>query len=484
MPLINFSGLASGIDSEALIEATSEASRAVRVVPLEEEVTEHEEETSALEELKSMLDNLKDLGEEFTSLNGGVVAKTVTSSDETVVSAVASNAADIASYEIASVTSLASNATFSFSEAISDPDAAILGTGRNGAIEITIGSASGGNQETITIDVTEDDTTFSELIAEINNSTSRATASLVNVGTESSPSYKMVITSNEIGSADAEISIDTDVAHSVTADQHLDDDALDDATATLDQATDAVFEVTGIGTITKSSNTITDLFTGVTLTLNAESGTATNLQIKNDASATEAAVKEWVDAYNEMIAFIEENDQITREEDGSEVTNIFGPLASTRLDNGVITAIRGDISASAYDPAGDEELQFRIFADLGITTARDGTLEFDSDKFQEGVNNEPESVSEIFKAFGDALATTGGTIDQYTRFNGLIDTAVDANDARIEDLNDRIARAEEFILAEEQRIRARFARLESTISEMQSQQQALTSALAGLPGVG
>lgn len=488
MPLINFSGLASGIDSEALIDATSEASRAVRVVPLEEEITRREEENSALDELKAMLDELKSLGEEFTSLNGGVVSKTVSSSDETAVSAVASNAAEIANYEIASITSLASNATFSFSEAITDPFGVILDTGGgaqgDGAIAITVGSASGGNQETFTFDVTADDTTFSELVAEINNATTRVTASLVNVGTESSPSYKMVITSNDIGTADAELSIDTNVAHSVSAEQYLDDDALDDATATLDQATDAVFEITGIGTVTKSSNTISDLFTGITLTLNAESATATNLQIKNDTSATEAAVKEWVDKYNEMMAFIAENDQITREENGSEVTNIFGPLASTRLDDGVITAIRGDIVASAYDPGGSTEIEYRIFADLGITTERDGTLKFDSDKFQDAVNKEPDSVSEIFKAFGDSLATTGGTIDQYTRFNGLIDTSTKANKTRIDDLNDRIARAEEFILAEEQRIRTRFARLEKTISEMQSQQQALTSALAGLPGLG
>ena len=55
MPLINFSGLASGIDSESLIEATVEARRSTRVEPKEKEVTELEGANTALQELTTLL---------------------------------------------------------------------------------------------------------------------------------------------------------------------------------------------------------------------------------------------------------------------------------------------------------------------------------------------------------------------------------------------------------------------------------------------
>ena len=89
MSTITFSGLASGIDSESLIKATSEASRVAKVTPKEEKVTQMESENSTLEELKTMLNDLKDIVDGFSSLNGGAVAKSASSSDETVVAATA-----------------------------------------------------------------------------------------------------------------------------------------------------------------------------------------------------------------------------------------------------------------------------------------------------------------------------------------------------------------------------------------------------------
>ena len=78
----------------------------------------------------------------------------------------------------------------------------------------------------------------------------------------------------------------------------------------------------------------------------------------------------------------------------------------------------------------------------------------------------------------------GTIIDQQIRIGGIISNAVTANKAQVTDLNDRIARAEANILKQENDMRARFSRLESLTSQMQSQQAQLTSALAGLGGGG
>jgi len=122
----------------------------------------------------------------------------------------------------------------------------------------------------------------------------------------------------------------------------------------------------------------------------------------------------------------------------------------------------------------------RVFADLGITTERDGSLKFDSTKLQTAISAEVSSVSEIFSAFADATATTSGLINQYTQYNGLLDTAYNANKTSIDDLNQRIEEAEKQLDRQAEQLKARYARLESTMGRLQSQQSSLTAALAGL----
>lgn len=470
MPLINFSGLASGIDSEALINATSEATRQQRVVPYEENIEELEDENSALTELKTLLTDFQTLAEDFSTIAGGGVTKEATSSDETAVTATASKSATNGSYGI-TVTQLATNATYSFESSIgpytSSTDAiapAISDTG-NSNVVIDIGTAPE-DSVTIAIDAT---TTLSDFVSDFNNSTTLASATIVNVKTGGSDDYRIVITTANEGQEKGSISVN--IGSDITTAGAFDAIGAGD----INQAQDAQFSIDGIdGALTRSSNTVNDVIPGVSFRL--EAAGSTTITIGDDVASTVAEVQALVEAYNDIVTFIEENNLIIREENGEDVENIFGPLASTRVDDNVLSSIRSDISSSTYDSG----TAIKIFADLGITTERDGTLQFNSSELEDAIEDEPNSVSKILRNFADQVALTGGTIDQFTRFNGLFDTTIQSNTELISDLNDRIATAEESIARTEEIMRQRFARLEALISDLQSQQSALTSALAGL----
>jgi flagellar capping protein FliD len=84
------------------------------------------------------------------------------------------------------------------------------------------------------------------------------------------------------------------------------------------------------------------------------------------------------------------------------------------------------------------------------------------------------------QSFADTVGNTGGTIDIYTRFNGMFDMVTNGNKSQITNLNSRIADAERSIERQADDMRARFARLESLMGKLQQQQQSLTSALSGL----
>jgi flagellar hook-associated protein 2 len=173
---------------------------------------------------------------------------------------------------------------------------------------------------------------------------------------------------------------------------------------------------------------------------------------------------------------VTEGNQVTQEETKQEKVNPFGPLTKTSVDEGIISALRTAVS-STQAPSGSA---VRVFADLGIATQRDGTLSFDATKFRAAVTSEPSSVETLLKTFADQIGLTGGTIDNYTRFNGLIDGVENGNKLSIDNSNKRISEAEKVITQAEDQARARFARFESLMGNLQNQQSRLASALSSI----
>jgi flagellar hook-associated protein 2 len=463
---ISFSGLASGIDSAALIESTSDAARQSRVKPQQKKVSELQETNSAMEDLNTKLESLKSLLRGFSTLNGGGVSKTGTSSKESVVTASAANGAANGSYDV-TVNTLAKNHIYTFDQTYSSAESALQSslTGAEAEVDrtVTLTVGTGSNQETVSIVVTNGSYSVSDFVNAFNIASTKAEASLVNVGTSSSPSYKVLISSSYEGTEKGTIAR-TALGASLT-----------NLTAYSESAAvDASLTISGIGTLTRPTNSVADVLPGVTLNL-VSAGSAT-VKIAEDAATTSSKVQEFVDAYNEIVKFLRENNQVSRDDSAAEVKNVFGPLASTRTDDNALNALRIALSTSVASGG----VSIRIFPDLGITTERDGSLKFDSAKFQAAVSAEPSSVSSILTGFADTTSLTAGTIDIYTRFNGLLDISINGNKTLITDLNTRIADAERQITKQAEDMKARFARLESLMGRLQQQQSSLTSALAGL----
>ncbi|MCB0352785.1 MAG: flagellar filament capping protein FliD [Bdellovibrionales bacterium] len=470
MALISFSGLASGIDSAALIDALIDRQRQARIVPFENQITTFQETNSALEDLSSLLTNLKDAAEKFRVVNGGALSKSASSSDETRVSASASNSAKTGSYSL-NVLQLASNATFSFNDRFASTDSALNSSINDGApagdrtVSFTLGN--GASADAVDIELTSS-TTASDFVNDFNSQTDKATASLVNVGTESSPSYAIVITSNSEGTDDGSITLDSVGSEVLTAGSGA------FGSYELDQAEDLLFTVDGIsGTFTRSGNTVNDVIDGLTFT--AEGIGSAKISITADSSNTEAKVQEFVDAYNEIVEFIKENDLVTQEQNGEDITNIFGALSGTSLDENVLSSIRSAFSSSSLSG----EL-VNTLADLGVTTERDGTLSFDSDTFQQALSDDSNAVGTILGNLGETLGGVSGTIAQFTRYNGLFDQAISSNSTQVTSLQDQIGELEKGLSEQRSALESRFARLEAQIGQLQNTQSSLASILSGI----
>jgi len=478
MAFVNFAGLASGIDTSALIKAVTEAARARSVTPNLNRIENLQGTNTALKELKSKFSALQSLSLGFASLNGGALSKMAISSNENVLTASASKSAPSGTYNV-NVEQLAKNGTISFQSSAGvyqsadayinkdyDPEDPPL-PGLNDQTVIKIGSVDGSPAEQVIIENTNSKT-LNQFVTEFNQQSLTAQATVVNAGTSGSPDYRIVITSNSEGTEKGtlEVELGPDVAGGIFD------------TVSLDQATNARFSIAGIGgSIERASNTISDVLPGISFSLQV-AGDA-KITVSNDSSQTVAGVQALVDAFNDIVKFINDNNKVVREENGKNVNNIFGSLAATRVDNNALSSLRSGIISSSFVNGGNTNT-IRIFADLGITTNRDGTLELNTTKLEEALKKEPNSVNNILQKFGDTVAITNGSIAQFTQFNGLFDRSVKGNERQITNLNDRIARAESTIAKQEAMMIQRFSRLEAVMSRMQNQQASLFAALQGL----
>jgi flagellar hook-associated protein 2 len=468
MGVINFSGIASGIDSTALIEAQSESLRQSRIEPNQTKVDEYTETSESLKELNTRLTSLRSELDNFTTLRGGGINKLVSSNDESIVSATSTGQATTGNIGI-EVIRKARNGIISFGDRYSGDSVAIVPSFNNSAsvaartLTITIGQ--GTSAETVSI-VLDDTTKLTDFVSEFNSKSSKASANLVNVGTATTPSYALRIVSNKTGTVDGQIAIQRGSEFS---------NAGNLTTNTLLQAESALLRLDGIsGNIERQTNSVNDIVQGVTFELN-DIGIA-KLDVSVDPDATVTKIQKLIDSYNDLVDYINEGDTIDQEEDESEVSNIFGPLARSNIDESILSNIRTEISGTRSSNGSE----IVIFPDIGITTNRQGKLDFNAEKFKEALAKEPSSVDEMLTSFSDDMAKTGGVIDNFTRFKGIIGTSISSNEESVRQLNRKIAEIELYISRQEETLRLKFARLEGLIGQMQSQQSSLSSALAGL----
>lgn len=457
MALVRFGGIGSGIDTSSIIDALIKQQRKAQVEPIEKRLSSLNDSVNALQELKGLLSTLSNKASAFRVLNGGALSKFISSSNESVATASVSNAAQPGNYTL-SVTSLAKKGSISFNERYASSGASLI-SGINDldpeadrTMEITVGG------ETVSFVITSS-TTVSEFISQFNNQSSMGQATLINVGTSSSPEYAISITAKNEGTALGEVLI----SGGASLEGFI-------ADITEVNATDAQFTMAGVsGTITRGSNTFSDLIEGVTLSLTGTG--STNLTIAVDSETTKAKLNELVEAYNAIVKYVSENDQITLEQNGSELIPVYGSLSEVGVDDSLIQSLR-DVIRGTSTSSG------KILADIGITTNRDGTLSFDKNTFDNAISSDSSSISSLLESLGEEFGgIASGAVYQFTRYGGLLDVtknqqseSIRTNQQKLGDLEKRLAETEEQLIA-------RYAALERIIGSLQSTQSTLTSLL-------
>lgn len=152
-------------------------------------------------------------------------------------------------------------------------------------------------------------------------------------------------------------------------------------------ASDAVFQVDGL-TITRSVNTIKDVFEGYTLDINSTSSSTFNIQSSVSATDARNRMQQFVDSINDVKAYLitETKRGIDGAEDGSLVGDIAANQILRELNNLTTREIVG-FSADSY-----------YLSNLGVQTENDGSLSLNEDKFDTAVAANPSLVNIVFSS--------------------------------------------------------------------------------------
>jgi flagellar hook-associated protein 2 len=199
----------------------------------------------------------------------------------------------------------------------------------------------------------------------------------------------------------------------------------------LQAAQDAVLTVDGL-TVTRSSNTVTDVIPGVTLELRAVTSSPVTVTVSRNIAPARDKIKAWVDKYN--AAF----DVMARLEAGS----LKGDPLLARIKLSLRSRIAREVGGLS---------PYRNLYQIGISTggtwqggtleeAKAGRLRVDESKLTSALEADPRAVKELFFAADPAVTGIGEALEAdlglWLDTGGLLpsrDSTISAQEKRIDD---------------------------------------------------
>jgi len=437
---INFSGLASGLDTGSIVDSLVSIERA-RANTFNERKFNTEKQISTIGSLSSIMKDLDSKLDSFSTKNE-IRQMSVESTNEDRVIVTSSGAATAGNFAM-TVTNLAKNET-SQSQTYATADAGVVGTG---TLDLTVGSEA---LVSIAYDATD---SLYEIAERITNSDAKATASVLFDGTD----YRIMVTSDESG-----------IANGITFGESGDALGLTLGTAELIPPEDAAFTINGVA-VTRPTNEVTDVITGVNLQLVGltQLGEAdTNIQVTQDTAGTKTKLQEFVDSYNKVVDVV--NKELTYNGTTKDGSSLFGDSTLRQLQRTLGTNI------STNYTNGSEQTSLGI---LGIEMDNTGKLTIDSTKLDATLSSDPRAIDNIFAGDGgnDGVAKVlQDMVETYTQSStGLLSSKTESLTSRIKVFDTQIERIERSATALSEQLNRQFAALEQAMAQLNSQQSFL-----------
>lgn len=233
-------------------------------------------------------------------------------------------------------------------------------------------------------------------------------------------------------------------------------------------AKSAIIKLNGMP-VMLDENKLKDLLPGVTIDINkAAPGSIVKLDIRPDHEKIGEKAGAFVTKLNAVLSFIQDQNKLGQDSRKDPTKALGGDVSLQTMESRLRTVIQDTKNSMSSQ-------QVSALRDLGIVFNRSGTLDFDSNKFQTKLENNFEDVAAFFTGTspmsGFAFKLTS-LVDGVTRpgdgMATLKESTLISEKKRLEDDRTKAeARAERRI----ERAKNQFAKVESSLQQMQNFQQ-------------
>ncbi len=416
MSTISFSGVGTGIDWSAVIQAQIQVRTQQLVTPLQNTQTTYQNQLSAYDELRSLLTDLQssvqamDTPDELRSYSA-------TSSGTSVTAAVSSGATPGGHSVLVNQLAAAEVETHA---GVEDSSTVVNDTGAAATFAYTYG----GTATSINV---ADGATLEDLAGLINNDPNNpgVTASILDDGTGSATSHHLVLRGSKLGAANT-IAVDPSSTLAGFADTDFTE---------VQSAADAEFRVDGYPPsdwIHRDSNVVDDVVPGLTMTLTGTNdGQPVSVSVAPDVDGVKEKINNFVTSFNAVKTYLNGNTGYDTETQKSGV--LQGSYAATliegRLQDIIVNMAPGFVTGTDA---------FTTLGQVGLSTVGEGendslgTLTVDDAKLTDALTTNFDGVIKLFAnsaggssdsqdiSFYQASSTltTPGTYDVQADFDG------------------------------------------------------------------
>jgi flagellar hook-associated protein 2 len=404
----------TSVDWDALIE-TQVATKTARATTIQTSITANEAKITAYQSLQTLLSTLATT----TSSLASSIVNSLSSSVFGARSATIASTGDVSASSALSMSigtaAATGDHTLTISQiataqkvigsAVADQTAAL---GTSGTF--SIGLAGGTSVDVaVTSDMSLQDVTDA---INAQTSTSKVQASIIQV---SSNQFELVLSGTE-DAADIEIS-------SVSGEDVMNKLGVTDSsgafTDVLQTAQSAIFTLDGIS-LTRDSNDITDVLSGVTFSLlqATPTGSTLNISIETDTSAIQTALETFVTDYNAFREFAATQQTLDTSGEVSSTSVLFG--------DGTLRSITTQMEAALNSTVGGLSL-----SDLGLSFTDTNDLELDTSVLSTALTNNLDGVMSLLASRTTTSSSSLNVVNTSSSppASFVLDIAVDSSGA-------------------------------------------------------
>ncbi|WP_146364171.1 flagellar filament capping protein FliD [Arthrobacter yangruifuii] len=221
--------------------------------------------------------------------------------------------------------------------------------------------------------------------------------------------------------------------------------------------------------ITSATNTFADLLPGVDVTVKEASAAPVTVSVNRDEKAVTDVAAKFVAGLADVFSYMNRNSAVSVSTADGTTKASGGQFTG---DSGV-RALKDSIMRAATSPVDG-----RSPSEIGIVLTKDGTVEFNAEKFAAALKADPEKTQAALQTIASRVETASKEASD--KYDGTITRRIQGQESEVKSLNTQIADWDRRLTSRQATLERTWNTLEVTLGKLNNQMDWLTSQLDSL----